>query len=81
LKVSTTTKHEVLSLDGGTKLVASTSGSEVMEFRELPLDSAIFDVPPDFRRVDQLKNWFAPPPRRQLTTWEWFKDKVADLFR
>jgi hypothetical protein len=80
LKFSTTIKTEVPSLDGGTKLVASNWGSEVMELQEGPLDPALFEVPPDFRRVDALKSWFAPAPRRQLSGWDWLKEKLAQLF-
>jgi hypothetical protein len=80
LKLSTTMKTQVPSLDGGTKMVAANWGSEVMEFQEGPLDPALFDVPADFRRVEALKNWFAPVPRRQLTGWEWLKDRLAHLF-
>jgi hypothetical protein len=80
LKTSTTTKTAVPSLDGGIKMVASNWGSEVMEFQEGPIDPRIFDVPPDFRRVDSLKNWFSPAPRRQLSGWEWLREKLAELF-
>lgn len=80
LKITTTTKSEVPDLDGGTRMVASNWGSEVMEFREGPLDPALFDVPADFHRVEALKNWYFPPPRRQLSGWEWFKDKLAQFF-
>ncbi len=80
LKVTTTTKSEIPSLDGGTTMVASNWGSEVMEFQEGPLDPALFEIPADFRKVDALKNWFAPAPRRQLSGWEWFKEKLAQWF-
>jgi hypothetical protein len=80
LKITTTMKSEVPSLDGGARLVASNWGSEVMEFKEGPLDPSLFDVPVDFHRVDALKNWNSPPPRRQLSGWEWFKDKLSQIF-
>lgn len=80
LKITTTMKSEVPSLDGGTTMVASNWGSEVMEFQEGPLDPALFEVPADFRKVDALKNWYSPAPRRQLSGWEWFKEKMAQFF-
>ncbi|HEY6305507.1 MAG TPA: hypothetical protein VI488_03490 [Candidatus Angelobacter sp.] len=81
LKITTTMKSEVPSLDGGARLVASNWGSEVMEFKEGPLDPSLFDVPVDFHKVDALKNWSAPAPRRQLTGWEWFKEKLSQIFQ
>lgn len=80
LKVSTTMKSEVPSLDGGTTIVASNWGSEVMEFHEGPLDPSLFEVPADFRKVGALKNWYSPALRRQLSGWEWFKEKLAQFF-
>jgi len=80
LKVNTTMKSEIPTLDGGTTMVASNWGSEVMDFQEGTLDPRLFDVPGDFRKVDALKNWFSPAPRRQLSGWEWFKEKLAQLF-
>jgi|SRR5215471_3105221 len=82
LKMTTTMKSEVPEPDGGTRMVASSWGSEVMELKEGALDGNLFDVPGDFHRVDALKNWYVtPPPRRQLTGWEWFKEKLAQLFQ
>jgi hypothetical protein len=80
LKITTTMKSEILEREGTTRMVASTWGSEVMEFHEGPLDPALFEVPADFHKVDMLKNWYTPPPRRQLSGWEWFKDKLTHLF-
>ncbi len=81
LKITTTMKSEVPALDGGTGLVASNWGSEVMEFQEGPLDPALFEVPSDFRRVDALKSWYSPAPRRQLSGWDWFREKLEEMFR
>jgi len=81
LKTSTTTRSQVLGMDGAPRIVASNWGSEVTEFFEGPLDPALFEVPGDFRRVDVLKNWYSPAPRHQLTGWEWFKEKVEEFFR
>lgn len=81
LKINTTTTSEILGLDGTTRLVASNWGSEVTEFREEPLDPSLFEVPGDFHQVNSLKSWFSPAPRRQLTGWEWFKEKLLEIFR
>jgi hypothetical protein len=82
LKMTTTMKSEVPELDGGTRLVTSTWGSEVMDLREGALEANLFEVPSDFRRVETLKSWdVAPPPRRQLSGWEWIKEKLAQLFQ
>jgi hypothetical protein len=67
--------------DGSPRIVASNWGSEVTEFFEGPLDPALFEIPGDFRRVDALKNWYSPAPRRQLTGWEWFKEKLQEWLR
>jgi len=81
LKTSTTMKIEVPDL-GGTRLVTSTWGSEVMDLREGALEANLFEVPTDFRRVEALKSWdVAPPPRRQLSGWEWIKEKLSQLFQ
>jgi hypothetical protein len=82
LKITTTMKSEVPELNGGTRLVASTWGSEVMELREGALEANLFEVPSDFRRVEALKSWdVVAPPRRQLSGWEWIKEKLAQLFQ
>jgi len=61
-------------------MISSTWGSEVVELKEGPLDLSLFDVPRDFRKVEFLRSWNVPPPR-PLTGWEWFKDKVQQIFR
>jgi len=81
LKVTTTTRFEVPDRDGVPRLMASISGSEVMEFREGQLDPALFQLPADFRRVEALKNWYSAPPRHELTGWEWLKQKLQEIFR
>jgi hypothetical protein len=82
LKMTTTMKSEVPDLDGGTRMVSSTWGSEVMELREGTLEASLFEVPGDFRRVEALKSWdVAPPPRHQPSGWEWLKEKLQEIFR
>ncbi|HEX4604392.1 MAG TPA: hypothetical protein VH724_10385 [Candidatus Angelobacter sp.] len=80
VKITTTLQSEVTQPDGSKRTLSSTWGSEVVELKEGPLELALFDVPSDFRRVQSLKSWTAQPPR-QLTGWEWFKEKVQELFR
>jgi hypothetical protein len=80
LKVTTTLRSEITQRDGSSRMLDSTWGSEVVELKEGPLDLSLFDVPADFRKVESLRSWTARPPRQQ-TGWEWFKEKVQDLFR
>ena len=80
VKVTTTLRSEVTQADGSSRMEASTWGSEVVELKEGPLELTLFDVPPDFRKVESLRSFTAKPPR-QLTGWEWFKERVQDLFR
>lgn len=80
VKITTTLSSEVTQPDGSARMLSSTWGSEVVELKEGPLELALFDVPKDFHRVESLKSWTAKPPP-QLTGWEWFKEKVQELFR
>jgi hypothetical protein len=80
IKITTTLQSEITQADGSPHTISSTWGSEVVELKEGPLDLALFDVPKDFQRVDSLRNWAAKTPRQQ-TNWEWFKEKVQELFR
>ena len=76
----TTLRSEFTQPDGMPRMISSTWGSEVVELKEGPLDLSLFDVPRDFRKVEFLRSWNVPPPR-PLTGWEWFKDKVQQIFR
>jgi len=80
VKITTTLSSEVTQPDGSARMLSSTWGSEVVELKEGPLELALFDVPKDFHRVESLRSWPAKPPP-QLTGWEWFKEKVQELFR
>jgi len=80
LKINTIVKSEARRIDGTTTVVASNWGSEVTDLQEGPLDPSLFEVPTDFRRVAALKSWASPPPRRQLSTWEWIKIKIGQIF-
>lgn len=82
VKVSTTLKSELMRGDGSTSGIVSTWGSEVVELKEGPLDPALFEVPADFRRVEQLRTWIAAvAPKKQLSGWEWFKERLEEWFR
>jgi hypothetical protein len=81
VKITTTLKSELPRGDGTQRTLVSTWGSEVVELKEGPLDPALFEVPADFRQVPQLRTWTASVPRRQLTGWEWFKERLQELFR
>jgi hypothetical protein len=80
IKITTTLQSEITQADGSAHAISSTWGSEVVELKEGPLELALFDVPKDFQRVESLRNWAAKPPRQQ-TSWEWFKERVQELFR
>jgi hypothetical protein len=80
VKVITTLRSEVRQPDGAPRMLSSTWGSEVVELKEGPLELSLFDVPKDFRKVEFLRSWNVPP-QRALTGWEWFKEKVQEIFR
>ena len=80
VKVTTTLHSEITQSDGTQQKISSTWGSEVVELKEGPLELSLFEVPKDYRRVEVLKSWAVPPPR-QLSNWEWFKERVQEFFR
>jgi hypothetical protein len=80
VKLITTLSTDVTQPDGSKRTLSSTWGSEVVELKEGPLELTLFDVPKDFRLVPSLRSWTATPPR-QLSGWEWFKAKVAEIFK
>jgi hypothetical protein len=80
IKVTTTLRSEMTQPDGTQRMLSSTWGSEVVELQEGPLELSLFDVPKDFHKVEFLRSWNVAP-QRQLTGWEWFKEKVAEMFR
>ncbi|HEV7675436.1 MAG TPA: hypothetical protein VGQ12_12970 [Candidatus Angelobacter sp.] len=80
VKITTTLTSEVTQPDGNPRTLSSTWGSEVVELKEGPLELTLFDVPKDFTRVESLRSWTAKPPR-QLTGWEWFKERVQEMFK
>jgi hypothetical protein len=80
VKITTTLQSEIIQADGHSQTLSSTWGSEVMELKEGPLEVTLFEVPKDFQRVESLRSWVAKAPR-QLTGWEWFKEKVQEWMR
>jgi hypothetical protein len=80
VKVTTTLRNEITQADGTQRMFSSTWGSEVVELQEGPLELSLFEVPQDFHRVASLRSW-AVPPVRQLSGWEWFKERVQEFFR
>jgi len=80
VKIMTTLRSTVTLSDGTQKTLSSTWGSEVVELKEGPIELSMFEVPRDFRKVEVLRSWNVAPPR-QLSNWEWFKEKVQELFR
>lgn len=82
VQVRTTLHSEIVRGDGSPQAITSTWGSEILELKEGPLDPALFEVPADFRRVNQLRSWIASAaPHRQLSGWEWFKEKLEDWLK
>jgi hypothetical protein len=80
IKITTTLRSEITQPDGSPIILSSTWGSEVVELKEGPLELSLFEVPQDFHRVDVLRSWAGPAPR-QLSGWEWFKEKLQEFFR
>jgi hypothetical protein len=58
---------------------AYSSTREVVEFSEAPLPQALFEVPPDFKKVKEIID---PTQRRMqsMTYWERFKAELWDIF-
>lgn len=81
IKITTTLQSQSVQVDGTPQTVSSTWGSEVIELKQQPLELSLFEVPQDFHRVESLRSWVAKPPVRQLTGWEWFKEKIQEWWR
>jgi hypothetical protein len=79
LKETNTWPNEGLQAGDTSTQNASFSTREVVEFVEAPLDPALFEVPPGFRKVDKLTD---PTQRRlqSLTYWERFKYELWSFF-
>jgi hypothetical protein len=80
LKETTTWPSEAHQAGDTSRQNANSSGAEVVEFVEAPLDPALFQVPSDFKKVDEIID----PTQRHLqalTYWERFKAELWDFFR
>jgi hypothetical protein len=77
--------NETITLTGETALPDNSGSSykrvlqmEVVEFVESPLDPALFEVPPDFKKVKEIID---PTQRRVAQTyWERFKSELWSFF-
>jgi hypothetical protein len=82
VQVHTTLHSEIVRGDGSQQAITSTWGSEILELKEGPLDPALFEIPADFHRVNQLRSWMASAaPRHQLSGWEWLKAKLEEWLK
>jgi hypothetical protein len=72
LLLKKTDKAEIIQPDKTTRVLTTVSEMEVVEFSRAPLDPALFQVPPDFKKVKR--------PGEQITYWEWFKRKLHSWF-
>jgi hypothetical protein len=79
LATTTTNRSKHRLPDGGLKEFTSSSKMEVVEFTQAPLDPALFQVPPRFRRVHRLADQRGPQSTAQAL-WQWLKDTWDDLF-
>jgi hypothetical protein len=77
LKITTTWPGQDAQTGNTPKAYSSTT--EVVEFSEAPLDRALFEVPGDFKKVQEIID---PTERRmQATTyWERFKAELWEIF-
>jgi hypothetical protein len=76
---TTTSRSEHRLPDGGMEEFTSSSKMEVVEFTQAPLDPALFQVPPGFRKVNMLADQRGPQSNVQAL-WQWLKDTWDDLF-
>jgi len=63
MKVTSRQLSQRLRPDGSQETVTLTSLTEVIEFSQAPLDPALFEVPPDFRKVDEFTSMNLPRKR------------------
>jgi hypothetical protein len=79
LATTTTNRSEHRLPDGSLKEFTSSSKMEVVEFSQAPLDPALFQLPPGFRKVHRLADQRGPQSTAQVL-WQWLKDTWDDLF-
>jgi hypothetical protein len=78
LKETTTWINEASPTDA-TSRTTSISKTEVVEFVESSLDSALFQVPDGFRKVDEIVDP-TQQPMQAMTYWERFKAEFRSIF-
>lgn len=80
LITTTTTRSEQRLPDGSTEEFTSSSKMEVVEFTQVSLDPALFQVPPGFRKVHRLADQRKTAQSGPEALWQWLKDTWDDLF-
>jgi hypothetical protein len=79
---STMTSKNTHTLPDGTKKQSDSKFEmQVTQLEEVPLDPALFEIPPGFKRVDHIERNPAAASSSQISyLWERFKASVASLF-
>ena len=81
--VSLTTK--TTSLQDNPRRLTFESQQEVVELSNAPLDPALFEIPPGYKKVDRLQDYIVPSPAARRvppgSTWSALKRYWASLFR
>jgi len=81
--VSLTTK--TTSLQDNPRRLMFESQQEVVELSSAPLDPALFEIPPGYKKVDRLQDYIVPSPAARRvppgSTWSALKRYWASLFR
>ena len=75
---STTTIPPNRKIQGRTSLVED----KIIELSTTPLDPSLFEVPPDFKKVDRIARDPEPPLLiKLLRAWAYWKYRLLNLFR
>ena len=79
---STVTSKNTYTLPDGTKKQSDSKfETQVTQIEEVPLDPALFEIPPGFKRVDHIERNPATASSSQISyLWQRFKASVASLF-
>lgn len=79
LQLKTAFVYKVTQPDGSSKRYTRIEEKRVVELSRAPLDARLFEVPPDFKKVDKIVD-----PTLHLEArshWQRFKDRVRSVFR
>ena len=82
VELTTTTRGQSVLPDGRSEAWTATSKMEVIELSADPLDPALFEVPPGFKKVHRLSD--QPPEPASLLlegTWNRLKQALLAIFR